>query len=284
MIAWTRRHTLIAGLGLILGVNAIVLGGVAYNRSGEPESLLQLSERELYTPFGRALRNENSGVELALRWRVPVDSSAREPSYGHGYESWGGSPAWLDRTKLEALGFEKLPEKIRFGSDSKWPQAKEVLLVLELDGPAARQAMAQAQTNSVEAVRLAEVNAGNKEFERRAKTAREALARETGENSRLFAIDAGLDLVTLRSKYPDRSRFLIARGQVRPHFVAQGREERVSGTISALSISRVNVPVEWQTALAPAKPGGKVRFSATVAWGKRLEPWLVTLAGSARED
>ena len=35
---------------------------------------------------------------------------------------------------------------------------------------------------------------------------------------------------------------------------------------------------------APAKPGGKVRFSATVAWGKRLEPWLVTLAGSARED
>ena len=57
MIAWTRRHTLIAGLGLILGVNAIVLGGVAYNRSGEPESLLQLSERELYTPFGRALRH-----------------------------------------------------------------------------------------------------------------------------------------------------------------------------------------------------------------------------------
>lgn len=284
MIAWTRRHTLIAGLGLILGVNAIVLGGVAYNRSGEPESQLQLSERELHAPFGRVLRSENSGVELALRWRVPVDPSAREPYYGYGYEDWGGSPAWLDRAKLQGLGFENLPEKTRFGSDFKWPQAKEVLLVLELDGPAARQAVAQAQVNSDEAARLAVVNAGNKEFERRSKTAREALAREEQENSRLFAIDAGLDLSTLRVKYPDRSRFLITRGQVRPHLAAQGREERLSGTISALSIARINVPVEWQAALEPAKPGGKVRFSATVAWGKRLEPWLVTLAGSARED
>lgn len=34
------KHTWVLGLGLIALVNAIVLGGAAYNRSGEPESTL----------------------------------------------------------------------------------------------------------------------------------------------------------------------------------------------------------------------------------------------------
>ena len=279
MIAWTRRHTLVAGLGLILGVNAFVLGGVAYNRSGEPENLLQLSERELHAPLGRVVRKENSGVELMLRWRVPVDPSSREPYYSYGYESWGGTPVWFDRAKLKELGFADLPEDPVAGAKSLWQQSKEVLLVLELGGPAAKQALAQAQAKADEEARLAEANAGNKEFERRSKLAREAVSREESENSRLFAVDAGVDYAALRAKYPDKSRFLIVRGHARPRYLGAGREARVLGNISGLSITRVNVPVAWQAALEEAKqPGGKVRFSATVAWGSRLEPWLISLA------
>ena len=50
---WSRMHTTIAGVGLIVVVNAVALLGAAYNRSGEPESVLRLSER------GRADEHKN---------------------------------------------------------------------------------------------------------------------------------------------------------------------------------------------------------------------------------
>ena len=65
MSRWPK-HSLIAGVGLIVVVNAIVLGGVAYNRSSEPESALRLSERELAAPMRGYGNKENSGIALAL--------------------------------------------------------------------------------------------------------------------------------------------------------------------------------------------------------------------------
>ena len=282
MMAWSRRRTLIAGVTLILAINAIALGGVAYNRSGTPESQLQLSERELKAPYGRFNRSENSGVELALMWRVPVDPDAHEPYYG--YESWGGTPAWLNAVKLAALGFEALPEKRSASADYKWQRTKEVLLVLELGGPAAQQALERARQKAAEEGKLSEANPGNKEFERRNKSAKETLLHEERESSRLFAIDAGLDVATLRAQYPDRSRFLIVRGHVRPQYVTRNKQDQLSGHVSALSVRQINVPVEFQPVLEGAVPGNnKIRFSATVAWGQRLEPWLVDLRGVAKE-
>ena len=279
MKAWSRRHTLMAGVALILAINAIALGGVAYNRSGEPESRIQLSERELRAPYGRFNRSENSGVELALKWRVPVSPAAHEPYYGYGYESWGGAPDWLDRAKLIALGFEQLPEKRLLPTDFRSLRTKEVLLVLELNGPAAQQALDQARQKLADEEKLSAANPGHKEFERRVKTAREALQRETSENSRLFAIDAGVHLVALRAQYPDRSRFLIVRGFVRPQFAMRNKQEQLSGYISALSVPKINVPVGFQPALQGATNGNtKGRFAATVAWGRRLEPWIVGLS------
>ena len=278
MMVWSHRSALLGGVSLILAVNAIVLGGVVYNRSGEPETRLSLSERELRSPYGRFNRSENSGVELALQWRVPVDPGQHEPAYGYGYESWGGVPVWLDRAKLVSLGFGTLPEKRGSGDGYRLPQSKEVLLVLELDGAAARQTLGYARQKLADEERLRVANPGNNEFERRTKTAREALQREERENSRLFAVDAGLDLAALRAQYADRSRFLIARGFVRPQFVARNKQESVYGHISALSVSRINVPVEYQPALQQdGVSNDKMRFNATVNWGRRLEPWLADL-------
>ena len=48
---WSRTHTLVAGLGLIALTNAVALLGVAWNRSGEPDATLQLSQRELQPPY-----------------------------------------------------------------------------------------------------------------------------------------------------------------------------------------------------------------------------------------
>ena len=261
MIAWNRRYTLIAGVALILSVNAVVLAGVAYNRSGDPTSTLQLSERELR--HGRLSSKENSGVSLNLVWRVRHGNDAPDAD-------------WLDQAKLAALGFDVASERAE-RKYKRW-RSKEVLLVLELDGPAYRQALARAQQKADDEEKLLLANPGNKEFERRAKRAREAAENEARQASRLFVVDAGLDVEALRAQYPDPTRSLIVRGQIRPQRVTHDRQDRLSGHISALSVAQINVPLEFQPALKRAAAIDKAAsFSATVAFGKRLEPWLVAL-------
>ena len=111
MIAWSRRRTLLAGIALILAVNAVALAGVAYNRSGEPDSVLRLTERELQASYGWHGSAENSGAALTLRWRVPVEESAdsRGPVYFGGI---GGS-RWIAPL---------LPSDFRVPNDFRWPE------------------------------------------------------------------------------------------------------------------------------------------------------------------
>ena len=276
MIAWSRRQTLIAGAALIVAVNALVLAGVAYNRSGDPTSTLQLSERELR--HGRLSSKENSGVALSLVWRVRRGDDAPDADVG----SYGWATDWLDQAKLAALGFDVA--SARAERESKLWRSKEVLLVLEFDGPAYRQTLARVQQKADEEEKLLLANPGNKEFERRAKRAREAAERDEREASRLFVVDAGLDAATLRAQYPDPTRTLIVRGQVRPQRVSRDRKDSLSGHISALSVAQINVPLEFLPALEQAAGADKkASFSATVAFGKRLEPWLVALIKKKNE-
>lgn len=276
MIAWSRQRTLIAGAALIVAVNAVVLAGVAYNRSGQPTSTLQLSERELR--HGRLSSKENNGVALSLVWRVRRGNDAPDADY----VSYGGAD-WLDRPKLAALGFDVATDRAE-RKFKRW-RSKEVLLVLEFDGPAYRQALARVQQKADEEEKLLLANPGNKEFERRAKRAREAAERDEREASRLFIVDAGLDAATLRAQYPDPTRSLIVRGQVRPQRVSRDRQDRMTGHISALSVAQINVPLEFQPALQRAAATDKTpSFSATLAFGKRLEPWIVALTETARRQ
>ena len=48
----TPMRTLAAGALLILLANGVALTGVYFNRSGEPEARMVLSQRELSTPWG----------------------------------------------------------------------------------------------------------------------------------------------------------------------------------------------------------------------------------------
>ncbi|MGH8649482.1 MAG: DUF4824 family protein, partial [Burkholderiales bacterium] len=62
-LTWPRGRTLAAGIVLIALTNAIALGGVAWNRSGEPESVLKLTQRELSQPRGFGLDREEGGLQ-----------------------------------------------------------------------------------------------------------------------------------------------------------------------------------------------------------------------------
>ncbi len=281
----TPIKTLAAGAGLILLANTVALTGVYLNRSGEVDSRLTLSQRELTMPWGWGIDKENSGLALGLNWRVR-DASIGD-YYGSGLGFSGGTPEWLDESRMAALGFDTSTlgqgDAGRRRYERQLPRA--VLVVLELAGPAWQQAVERARQNAArnEAARLA--NADSKEFIDKAKRAQEQLKREEAANSRLFVVDAGLDRAALRAKYPDRGRYLILRGTLRPRLVMQDQKTRVTGYVSELATMQINVPHALRPILEPALRQHKrtlddpsARFEATVAVGQRMEPWIESVS------
>jgi len=258
---WSRRHSLIAGLALIALTNAVALVGAVYNRSGEPESTLRLSERELQPPYIWG-KHENSGLALNLRWRE------------------GDSPPWLDRAKMASLGFDvdrvdsELDDRRSFGREL----GRDVLLVLEFDGPAYQRSLAGAAEATAKLEKKNEAESS--------KLAAQILDRERNANSRIFVVDAGLDHAALRAKYADRSKYAIVRGQVRPAWRSARVAKAHSGYVSALNVEAINVPLEFRDAFEGASPeneyapvlASKARYEATVAFGMRLEPWITAAA------
>ena len=275
----TPRNTLAAGALLILLANAVALIGVYLNRSGEAESRLALSQRELTMPWGWGIAKENSGLAVSLNWRV-IDPSVGE--FG-GYGFSGGTPDWLDETRMAALGFDtSLPAEGTFGRRRFERQLpREVILVLELAGPAWQQAVERARQNAARHEAASLANVGSKEFAEKAKRAQEQLKREEISNSRLFAIDAGLDVAALRARYPDRGHYLILKGTVRPRLATHEKKTRVTGYVSALAVTQINVPHALRPVLEPALRKHKrtaddpaPHFDAVIVVGQRLEPWI----------
>jgi hypothetical protein len=79
-------------VAVVVVANLILLGGAVWNRRGEPESTVTLTERDLrLVPFGE----ENSGLALELNVA------------GSGF---GDAPAGLDRGRLAELGFDTGPD------------------------------------------------------------------------------------------------------------------------------------------------------------------------------
>ena len=288
-MTWTRTHTLIAGAALIALTNAVALGGVAWNRSGTPESELKLTQRELHDTYGSfRYDRETGGTELGLRWRVLASESDNLFYYEGSFGS--GMPDWLDEARLAALGFDvsKQPDARRESRRHARILPKEALIVLELDGPAAQMALQRARARLArETVKEAEEK-GRSEKRSQVKLATDALKREETSNSRLFAVDAGLDAAELRAKYPDRGRYAIVRGKIRAYPPAQhgrGKESRWRGYLESIDTPRVNVPLEFrkQAGMAlralpragPTDPGP--RYEVTVAFGRRFEPWVTAV-------
>ena len=271
---WTGKHTLIVGLALILLTNAVALLGVYWNRSGVPESTLTLTQRELQQPYDWGMNRENSGMSLRIHWRVHTGEKYWPGSYS------GGMPLWLDQSRMANLGFDVTAAA---GKHDDYRQlSREVLLVLEQDGPAWQQALKSAQQYAEEQdAKLAAIPIDD-QMKKNAKRAHEIAAKEAQENSRLFAIDAGLNLTELRVLYPDRNRYAIVRAQVRPSYVGDPR--KIAGYIDRISIEEVNVPYEYHTKFEekarqiPRQSSTRQVFEASVAFGQRLEPWLIGMS------
>jgi hypothetical protein len=285
-MTWSRRHTLLLGAALIIATNAVALFGVAYNRSGTPESELRLSQRELRPAFEWRSRKEDSGLSLSLAWRVG-NPEAQKRGVFNDY-GWGSSPAWLDRAKLLQLGFDLSRPASTPGGRRYYAKlrSKEVFLVLELAGPAYQGSLEGLRELAAKQKAEALAHPEDAKLKRQADQTDKQLSYQEHDASRLFVVDAGLDAEALRAKYPDRTRYAIVRGRVRP---TPGRDGAPSGgAVTAVINDSVNVPLDMRNAFAGVQRRsygfGQAyvgpRFEATVAFGKRFEPWLVGVARS----
>ncbi len=278
---WNRRIATLAGLALLALTNAVALGGVAWNRSSEPDATLHLTQRELTLPYVRsdAREEENSGLSLHLNWRTlpPPATKDREVDLAR---QGGAFPQWLDANKMSSLGFTApVPSRHQPEDDNArflWQTTRSVLIVLELDGAANQEALRRADVYA--ATIMAKNAHGENNRVREPQSQRERL---TG--SRLFAIDAGLDAAALRAIYPDRTKYAIVHGRIAPRGLRDERQAR--GAIESISVDEVNVPLAWRSIFDGIRPSydGTLdepasNFQATVAFGRRFEPWLVTAA------
>lgn len=266
------------GLGFVvlLAANIIALLGVVSNRSGNPETLIELTERELRLPY--KVREENSGLALRLVWRI-IGEDEDYLSYGN----WG-SPVWLNAQKLTELGFsiddtvssEETPQR------EKEPLPKEVFIVLEYNGKAYQEAVKRAEGVLENVEDSLKVNREDKEFRDRFKSAKERLERERTSESRLFAIDAGLDASKLRERYSDRAQFIITPGVARLTYHFNKKKREAVGYISKISVENIYVSLKHRTVFDTILAQDKSRqyeleaprYLVELAYGSRFEPWI----------
>ncbi|HEY1029192.1 MAG TPA: DUF4824 family protein [Pseudomonas sp.] len=243
------------GLGVVLLSNVLALGGVWYNRSGEPEARLLLSERELQPVHGGWLRDEDEGVlRLQLSWQRPGD---------------GWQLPWLDEAKLRELGF--VPDAADLGRQP----ARKVWLVLELDGPVYRRQVEQAR-QSLDAAEV-ELRAGpDSEVLQQARDERRLrLSYAQQQASRLMLVDAGVDAQRLRQRWPDRQRQVLLAGRIEPY---RHGDEGGYGANVRLENDRLSIPYAYRELArgwAHSYERSAFRAQVEVAFGRRHEPWVL---------
>lgn len=274
---WNRRTATWAGVALLVLTNAVALGGVAYNRGGVPDAVLKLSQRELSPPYVWNDKGENSGLSLKLQWRSPPPAAPTR----HGKMYYGErNPGWLNAQKMRELGFDALATSKPQLFDATPPSRhralpRDVFIVLEFNGPAYQDAVRRAQAD-VDAASAASAPADES-----SRDAQAALDAARLVDTRLIAVDAGLERSALRARYPDRTMYAIVRGRISP--TRDRAEDDLGGFIDELGGEEINVPLEMRPVFegAVARNGydrsvPAVHFDATVMFGRRSEPWLAS--------
>lgn len=274
ILSSTRLFVL--GFALILIANIIALVGVAVNRSGKPEAVIEFTERELSIPYYK-MNDENSGLPIHLNWRILPESKDDIYSF---YSSWG-SPAWFNEQKLTEIGFV-MDETTCPDEDSKRKELlpKDAFIVFEYDGEAYQEALQRAERSLKKAEGALKTNEKDKDLQDRFNGANRNLEAERNSASRLFAIDAGLDAGKLRQRYPDRLKFVIMRGIVGLECRSVKNKKEVVGRIADIRIDKINVPLMYRklfdSILAQKRPAElqNPRYKVEVVYGSRFEPWI----------
>ena len=232
---------------------------MAYNRSAAPDSQLLLTEREFGNTYNVLNSRENSGLSLRLKWRL--DSL----ELGH----------WLTVEKLRELGFPLGDAAQNWTEQLARQRTRELWMVLELEGPTHARVLARARAALTEAEQALRDSPGSSELQSSRDYQRSEFEEERDQASRLHVMDAGLDAVELRRRYPDRQRYAVVAGRLKPYFYANTSGSSTFGARVDLAVEQINVPLAWRDAFQGWEAAtGSTR--AMVAFGQRQEPWIVS--------
>jgi hypothetical protein len=258
-----RRWGWLAAIGVVLIVNLVMGVGAARNRAGEPEAELRMTEREVPLAW---VGEEDSGIALRLDWN----------------RDWEGYD-WLDEDKLAELGFDCDPpltaETEEFHYEMLPP--RRAYVVLEFEGAAWDDWLA---ATDGEIARIEEEEAAGTNAPEILEGRKSALERGKVTRSRLFPVDVGTDEALLRERYPDRGRYVVVAGVVRPRVHREVDEETgksrvpvLRGTIPQLLVHRIHVNRQHRPTFEPLDgrgTGDGPRYEVTLRFGSRLEPWI----------
>jgi Domain of unknown function (DUF4824) len=271
-----RKKVLAAGIALFILTNIIVISGAMYNRTGEPESLIEFSEREL--TINDWQKKENSGLSLQLNWNQYTFG------YGNYYHQFSDE-------KLLSLGYDLIDSKDR---DEVWEFIRKQLprsvwVVLEFNGESYQNKLREAEKQFEEDERLYSLETSNEQLKRKMERSQNELKWEKNSSSRLFAIDVGNNPEQLRQQYPDKSRYIITSGIIRLSYNDDyDTRINITGYISDINVTNIHVPLEHRTEFdaLPEKEfitqgniyplSFKPRYQVRIGYGKRYEPWIMS--------
>ena len=270
-----RRYGLALAGAIALLVNAVVLARVAWNRSGEPDAVVTLTEREL-TLASMPPSREDSGV--ALRF----DSSRYDGQVLP--DDHDDDATVVDAGKLASLGFDvRVPEQTDEASRVSYRELpRRAFAVLESDG--ARWAGWKRRVEARLATLDGEVASGQSTVEE-AKLIRESAESLLRSGSRLFIVDVGLDADALRRQHPDRRAHFILPALVRPRLTGhewkkpcRPPECRLVGSVSLLS-SELDVARSLQGPLLERVGSAATppRYQVDLSVGRSHQPWITAI-------
>lgn len=252
---------------LLFFANAVVLTGAYINRAMEATSQTVLTQRELQMPYKN--KRENNGMSLRLVYRI-LNTDISKGSYNK-------IPAWLNAEKLKELGFYRDQGTAHY----KKTPTKEVFIVLEYDGEAYKKSLALAEENFVEKEVLFNAKKDDNKTKRDYEEAKKRLNREQISESRLFAIDAGVEYEKLRQKYSEKSTYIIVKGIVKLVYQYKIEKEQYA-IIQQLNTENIYLPYKFKHVLKDIttdddlnnRVGSAPKYEVEIKYGIRYEPWI----------
>jgi hypothetical protein len=229
---------------------------------------MELTEREIrHYPHG----NDDSSLTLLLQWQNPAAE--------YSYPPVPAATGFFDRAKLQEMGFDLSvpPESKQAERFYRGQRSREVFVALEYDGAAWQQWLKDREASIVTEVRYGPQISPDD---------RMRIVRET--ESRLVAVDVGLDPARLREKFSDRKKVMILPGRARA--VLDAGPKLLRGAIAAISIDNINVAQTFRPQLENqnfstnwrTEANGKLvidppAFAATIRVGSHYEPWVAAV-------
>ena len=266
------KRYLTLGLLILILTNIMLFVGVWINRTGLATSELVLTERELSLPYLNVSQQEDSGLALQIKWRVPIQGT--DPSHRYNYQRYID----ITETELVSLGFEP-KRSIQRSNVLK----KELYWALEFDGE-----LYQKQLSIIEdhyqIFSATFTKDSDKEQHRLKIRLEERLDEEKIQSSLLFLLETAQNSEELIEKYINQKNILIVKGQARPTYDQKTNAFRLH--LHTLSNPDIMLTREQMLLLKELKPVdtnvvNKPRYTVDVKWGSRFEPWVTSLKNLA---